>query len=268
MIMWPPSFGRPFCLPLGNSFRQCMNMAVCQGFQKTPGAFATCCSTDLCNWASSPHPHPHPHPRALWSRLSTVLGAFIADTLLSRQSKCWIAWNGIKNIIGICSQLQSHSHNRLLTQDGSRALWRAGNIHFGLCCMCVYVCVVLKSIIKRQIMKLSDIFISLLLVWWIWISGEAYHLWKTSHFTCSLIMDYLLSRTYANSPHFLPSQVKISRNRDRCVLLCVGLGSQAARLASWRLGSSLVKEMKDPGAIVHYSVCKRDNSSSHTSKNL
>uniref|UniRef100_A0A671YG26 UPAR/Ly6 domain-containing protein n=1 Tax=Sparus aurata TaxID=8175 RepID=A0A671YG26_SPAAU len=34
---------------LSNSFRQCMNMAVCQGFQQTPGAFATCCSTDLCN---------------------------------------------------------------------------------------------------------------------------------------------------------------------------------------------------------------------------
>lgn len=31
---------------------------------------------------------------------------------------------------------------------------------------------------------------------------------------------------------FFPSQVKISRNRDRCVLLCVGLGSQPARLAS------------------------------------
>ncbi|XP_077439122.1 uncharacterized protein LOC144062006 [Vanacampus margaritifer] len=35
--------------PLSQSFRQCMNMAVCQGFIKTPGAFATCCSTDLCN---------------------------------------------------------------------------------------------------------------------------------------------------------------------------------------------------------------------------
>lgn len=174
-------------------------MAVCQGFQQTPGAFATCCSTDLCNWASS----PYPHPRALWSQMSTVLGVFIAVALLSCKSKCWIALNGFKNIIGICTQLWSHSHNHLLTQDGSRALWRTftRNIHCGRCCMCV--CVFLKSIIKRQIMKLSDIFISLLLIWWIWItSGEAYHLWKTSHFTYSLIMDYLLSRTYANSPHF------------------------------------------------------------------
>ncbi|CAI5637703.1 unnamed protein product [Oreochromis niloticus] len=31
------------------SFRQCMNMAVCQGFIKTPGVIALCCSTDLCN---------------------------------------------------------------------------------------------------------------------------------------------------------------------------------------------------------------------------
>uniref|UniRef100_A0A674NLE2 UPAR/Ly6 domain-containing protein n=1 Tax=Takifugu rubripes TaxID=31033 RepID=A0A674NLE2_TAKRU len=35
--------------PLNSSFRQCMNMAVCQGYIKTPGAFASCCSTDLCN---------------------------------------------------------------------------------------------------------------------------------------------------------------------------------------------------------------------------
>ncbi|KAG7236075.1 hypothetical protein INR49_001356 [Caranx melampygus] len=35
--------------PLQSSFRQCMNMAVCQGYIQTPGAFATCCSTDLCN---------------------------------------------------------------------------------------------------------------------------------------------------------------------------------------------------------------------------
>ncbi|XP_041834512.1 lymphocyte antigen 6D-like [Melanotaenia boesemani] len=35
--------------PLNYSFRQCMNMAVCQGFITTPGAFAQCCSTDLCN---------------------------------------------------------------------------------------------------------------------------------------------------------------------------------------------------------------------------
>uniref|UniRef100_A0A147AP78 UPAR/Ly6 domain-containing protein n=1 Tax=Fundulus heteroclitus TaxID=8078 RepID=A0A147AP78_FUNHE len=34
---------------LSRSFRQCMNMAVCQGFISTPGAFASCCSTDLCN---------------------------------------------------------------------------------------------------------------------------------------------------------------------------------------------------------------------------
>ncbi|XP_061126487.1 uncharacterized protein si:dkeyp-80c12.8 [Syngnathus typhle] len=34
---------------LSQSFRQCMNMAVCQGYIKTPGAFANCCSTDLCN---------------------------------------------------------------------------------------------------------------------------------------------------------------------------------------------------------------------------
>ncbi|MED6243134.1 hypothetical protein ATANTOWER_015475 [Ataeniobius toweri] len=32
-----------------SSFRQCMNMAVCQGFISTPGAYAICCSTDLCN---------------------------------------------------------------------------------------------------------------------------------------------------------------------------------------------------------------------------
>uniref|UniRef100_A0A3Q3AKG4 UPAR/Ly6 domain-containing protein n=1 Tax=Kryptolebias marmoratus TaxID=37003 RepID=A0A3Q3AKG4_KRYMA len=35
--------------PINRSFRQCMNMAVCQGFIGTPGAFASCCSTDLCN---------------------------------------------------------------------------------------------------------------------------------------------------------------------------------------------------------------------------
>ncbi|XP_072308069.1 uncharacterized protein [Eucyclogobius newberryi] len=35
--------------PKQYSFRSCMNMAVCQGWISTPGAFATCCSTDLCN---------------------------------------------------------------------------------------------------------------------------------------------------------------------------------------------------------------------------
>uniref|UniRef100_A0A8C6U0I4 Uncharacterized protein n=1 Tax=Neogobius melanostomus TaxID=47308 RepID=A0A8C6U0I4_9GOBI len=35
--------------PLEYSFRSCMNMAVCQGWISTPGAFANCCSTDLCN---------------------------------------------------------------------------------------------------------------------------------------------------------------------------------------------------------------------------
>lgn len=40
--------------PLQYSFRQCMNMAVCQGFITTPGAFASCCSTDLCNWVPQP----------------------------------------------------------------------------------------------------------------------------------------------------------------------------------------------------------------------
>ncbi|KAK5875091.1 hypothetical protein CesoFtcFv8_027619 [Champsocephalus esox] len=35
--------------PASASFRQCMNMGVCQGWISTPGAFATCCSTDLCN---------------------------------------------------------------------------------------------------------------------------------------------------------------------------------------------------------------------------
>ncbi|KAM3584985.1 uncharacterized protein V6R79_004406 [Siganus canaliculatus] len=35
--------------PISSSFRQCMNMAVCQGYIQTPGAFANCCSTDLCN---------------------------------------------------------------------------------------------------------------------------------------------------------------------------------------------------------------------------
>ncbi|KAM9334053.1 uncharacterized protein ABDE67_021780 [Symphorus nematophorus] len=34
---------------LNYSFRMCMNMAVCQGYISTPGAFANCCSTDLCN---------------------------------------------------------------------------------------------------------------------------------------------------------------------------------------------------------------------------
>ncbi|MEQ2278207.1 hypothetical protein XENORESO_014210, partial [Xenotaenia resolanae] len=34
---------------ISRSFRQCMNMAVCQGFISTPGAFASCCSSDLCN---------------------------------------------------------------------------------------------------------------------------------------------------------------------------------------------------------------------------
>uniref|UniRef100_A0AAZ1XBA2 UPAR/Ly6 domain-containing protein n=1 Tax=Oreochromis aureus TaxID=47969 RepID=A0AAZ1XBA2_OREAU len=34
---------------LRSSFRQCMNMAVCQGYITTPGVFAQCCSTDLCN---------------------------------------------------------------------------------------------------------------------------------------------------------------------------------------------------------------------------
>ncbi|KAJ0009407.1 hypothetical protein NQD34_001109, partial [Periophthalmus magnuspinnatus] len=36
-------------MPIQKSFRSCMNMAVCQGWISTPGAFATCCSTDLCN---------------------------------------------------------------------------------------------------------------------------------------------------------------------------------------------------------------------------
>uniref|UniRef100_A0A3Q0QXJ8 UPAR/Ly6 domain-containing protein n=1 Tax=Amphilophus citrinellus TaxID=61819 RepID=A0A3Q0QXJ8_AMPCI len=34
---------------LSASFRQCMNMAVCQGYITTPGVLAICCSTDLCN---------------------------------------------------------------------------------------------------------------------------------------------------------------------------------------------------------------------------
>uniref|UniRef100_A0A665TKG3 UPAR/Ly6 domain-containing protein n=1 Tax=Echeneis naucrates TaxID=173247 RepID=A0A665TKG3_ECHNA len=38
-----------FSAPLHSSFRQCMNMAVCQGYIKTPGVFASCCTTDLCN---------------------------------------------------------------------------------------------------------------------------------------------------------------------------------------------------------------------------
>ncbi|XP_047432105.1 lymphocyte antigen 6D-like [Mugil cephalus] len=38
-----------FQYPLNSSFRQCMNMAVCQGYITTPGVFAQCCSTDLCN---------------------------------------------------------------------------------------------------------------------------------------------------------------------------------------------------------------------------
>uniref|UniRef100_A0A667XJI6 UPAR/Ly6 domain-containing protein n=1 Tax=Myripristis murdjan TaxID=586833 RepID=A0A667XJI6_9TELE len=38
-----------FTPPLKSSFRQCMNMAVCQGYQKTPNVAANCCSTDLCN---------------------------------------------------------------------------------------------------------------------------------------------------------------------------------------------------------------------------
>ncbi|XP_061572018.1 lymphocyte antigen 6D-like [Cololabis saira] len=38
-----------FGAPLNRSFRQCMNMAVCQGYISTPGVFARCCSTDLCN---------------------------------------------------------------------------------------------------------------------------------------------------------------------------------------------------------------------------
>lgn len=41
---------------LNYSFRQCMNMAVCEGYITTPGVFARCCSTDLCNWASSRRP--------------------------------------------------------------------------------------------------------------------------------------------------------------------------------------------------------------------
>nr|XP_061803106.1 uncharacterized protein si:dkeyp-80c12.8 [Nerophis lumbriciformis] len=36
-------------VPISQSFRQCMNMAVCQGYIQTPGALANCCSTDLCN---------------------------------------------------------------------------------------------------------------------------------------------------------------------------------------------------------------------------
>ncbi|XP_051283284.1 lymphocyte antigen 6D-like [Dicentrarchus labrax] len=35
--------------PLNSSFRQCINMAVCQGYITTPGVIASCCSTDLCN---------------------------------------------------------------------------------------------------------------------------------------------------------------------------------------------------------------------------
>uniref|UniRef100_A0A3B3V896 UPAR/Ly6 domain-containing protein n=1 Tax=Poecilia latipinna TaxID=48699 RepID=A0A3B3V896_9TELE len=35
--------------PVQRSFRQCMNMAVCRGFITTPGVYAICCSTDLCN---------------------------------------------------------------------------------------------------------------------------------------------------------------------------------------------------------------------------
>uniref|UniRef100_A0A8C7ZF54 UPAR/Ly6 domain-containing protein n=1 Tax=Oryzias sinensis TaxID=183150 RepID=A0A8C7ZF54_9TELE len=34
---------------LNRSFRQCMNMAVCQGYISTPGILASCCSSDLCN---------------------------------------------------------------------------------------------------------------------------------------------------------------------------------------------------------------------------
>uniref|UniRef100_A0A8C6TYK6 Snake toxin/toxin-like domain-containing protein n=1 Tax=Neogobius melanostomus TaxID=47308 RepID=A0A8C6TYK6_9GOBI len=35
--------------PVQFSLRACMNMAVCQGWISTPGAYAICCSTDLCN---------------------------------------------------------------------------------------------------------------------------------------------------------------------------------------------------------------------------
>uniref|UniRef100_A0A674PNL4 UPAR/Ly6 domain-containing protein n=1 Tax=Takifugu rubripes TaxID=31033 RepID=A0A674PNL4_TAKRU len=35
--------------PLNSSFRQCMNMAVCQGYIKNTWCLASCCSTDLCN---------------------------------------------------------------------------------------------------------------------------------------------------------------------------------------------------------------------------
>ncbi|XP_071381906.1 lymphocyte antigen 6D-like [Centroberyx affinis] len=38
-----------FLYPLHNSFRQCMNMAVCQGYMNMPNVAAQCCSTDLCN---------------------------------------------------------------------------------------------------------------------------------------------------------------------------------------------------------------------------
>ncbi|XP_028254078.1 lymphocyte antigen 6D-like [Parambassis ranga] len=38
-----------FQAPLYSSFRQCINMAVCQGYISTLGVLAQCCSTDLCN---------------------------------------------------------------------------------------------------------------------------------------------------------------------------------------------------------------------------
>uniref|UniRef100_A0A3Q3WH07 UPAR/Ly6 domain-containing protein n=1 Tax=Mola mola TaxID=94237 RepID=A0A3Q3WH07_MOLML len=36
--------------PFSYSFRQCMDMTVCQGFIKTQGVIANCCSTDLSKW--------------------------------------------------------------------------------------------------------------------------------------------------------------------------------------------------------------------------
>ncbi|KAK1876535.1 Xenoxin-1 [Dissostichus eleginoides] len=41
--------GTQTCSGTANACAACMNMGVCQGYISTPGAFATCCSTDLCN---------------------------------------------------------------------------------------------------------------------------------------------------------------------------------------------------------------------------
>lgn len=98
------------------SFRQCMNMALCQSYVTTPGAIAQCCSTDLCNWSSSFN------LRTTWSlipesRLEVV--SFISFLHCFQSSALLFAFSVM---VCVCSSVHV-SFNSDLTQKQTSELW-------------------------------------------------------------------------------------------------------------------------------------------------